>query len=104
MSGQPNPKWKYKVMVDDNFHYMDLSERYRDGAFDSCEAATEKCKQIVDTFLLAEYQPMMTARQLLGLYKSFGEDPFIVSMDEDCTFSAWDYAERRCREMCGDDS
>jgi hypothetical protein len=30
---------KYEVYVDDNFHFLDESERYRLGAFETCEEA-----------------------------------------------------------------
>lgn len=42
---------KYIVYVDDNFHYMDESERYCAGEFDALEEAIAKCKQIVDESL-----------------------------------------------------
>jgi hypothetical protein len=37
---------RYVVFVDDNFHHMDESERYKLGEFSSCEEATEACKKI----------------------------------------------------------
>ena len=40
-------QYKYIVEVDDNFHYMDESERYRLGEFDSCAAAIAACKQLI---------------------------------------------------------
>ena len=41
----------YTVFVDDNFHYMDESERYKLGEFADCASAMAACKQIVDEFL-----------------------------------------------------
>ena len=41
----------YTVFVDDNFHYMDESERYKLGEFADCASAVAACKQIVDEFL-----------------------------------------------------
>lgn len=35
---------KYEVYVDDNFHFMDESERYKLGAFETCEEAIAACK------------------------------------------------------------
>jgi hypothetical protein len=90
----------YRVLVDDNFHHMDESERYSAGEYNSCEQAIEKCKRIVDDFLLAEHKPSMTAKELMEMYTSFGDDPFVVSQNTDCTFHAWDYARRRCEEIC----
>lgn len=96
--GSGVPKRRYKVMVDDNFHYMDESERYSAGEYDTCEEAIEKCKCIVDDFLLAVLMPSMTAEQLMEMYIFFGEDPFILSQDRGCSFHARDYARQRCEE------
>jgi hypothetical protein len=95
------PKRTYVVMVDDNFHYMDESARYKAGEFASCEEATRVCKQIVEESLHDQHKPPMTAEQLWERYRSFGEDPFIRSDTMECRFSAWDYAEQRCKEICG---
>jgi hypothetical protein len=91
---------KYEVFVDDNYHYMDESERYSGGVFDSWDAAEAKCRQIVDEFLLANYKEGISAQALLAQYKSYGEDPWILSSGEERRFSAWDYAEARCEEIC----
>jgi len=40
----------YTVFVDDNFHYMDESERYKLGDFPDCASAVAACKKIVDEF------------------------------------------------------
>lgn len=39
---------KFKVYVDDNFHYMDESHRYKLGEFNTLAKAIEACKEIVD--------------------------------------------------------
>ena len=66
----------YKVMVDDNFHYMAEDERW-------------------------EYGTFATAEQLFVRYTSFGDDPFIVALDdaEKVEFSASAYAEQRAKEL-----
>src|SRR5512139_1143390 len=51
---------KYEVFVDDNFHYMDESERYKLGTFKTCEEATAVCKRIVDEFLEQGYEEGMS--------------------------------------------
>jgi hypothetical protein len=91
-----------KVGVDDNFHYMDESERYVLGEFLTLDAAVEASRKIVDEYLLSAYQPGVTAEALFSSYTSFGEDPFIVASttEENVLFSAWDYAKRLCDEMC----
>ena len=93
----------YKALVDDNFHFLDESERYEFGEFPTLEAALEASRRIVDQDLVHIYQPGMTAQQLFEGYKMGGEDPFIVSSTRGNTvghFSAWDYAKRRSKEMC----
>jgi hypothetical protein len=91
---------KYEVYVDDNYHYMDESERYSGGVFDSWEAAEAKCRLIVDEFLVANYKEGMAADELLRQYKSYGEDPWILPPGDDRRFSAWDYAAERCQDIC----
>ena len=90
----------YQVIVNDNFHYMDESERYRLAVFDSCPEAIAICKRLVDEYLLSAYKPGMTAAQLWTSYSTFGEDPYIFTTGEQCPFSAWDYARQRCEELC----
>ena len=51
----------FKVLVDDNFHYMDEDERYMLGAFPTLEAARAACRGVVDDFLLENHKPSMTA-------------------------------------------
>lgn len=93
----------YTVLVDDNFHYMDEDERYTLGQFSTLEEAVVACKQIVDEFLLDNYKPKMPPEELIALYKNFGEDPFIIGSGVTTVlFSAWTYAEDRCREICKD--
>jgi hypothetical protein len=97
----PGAGHTYRVFVDDNFHYMDESERYPHGEFDSCESAIEACKSIVDEFFLSYDLERASPEYLWQQYAFFGEDPFIVSTDSNCRFSARDYASRRCRELGG---
>lgn len=94
--GDRKQQYKYTVCVDDNFHYMDESERYELGEFDDCEAAIAACKQIVDDFLQSN-----RGRQedLYAAYSLFGEDPFIRTDDPNCHFSARDYARERVRRL-----
>jgi hypothetical protein len=91
----------YKVMVDDNFHYMDESERWELGVFASAEAALEACRRLVDRSLVDGYKAGATAAELFDHYKSFGDDPFIVALDDapKPSFSAWTYAQARALEL-----
>jgi hypothetical protein len=95
---------RYVVMVNENSHYMDESERYQQGSFDSCEKAVVRCKRIVDEFLADARRPGMPVDALYELYMHFGEDPYVISDDAGCKFSAWDYAKLRCAALCGGSS
>jgi hypothetical protein len=91
---------RYRVLVDDNFHYTDESERYELGEFDTLEEAVAACEKIVDEFLFSIYRPGMTAAELYTQYASFGEDPFIITGRGDVPFSARDYASERVKLIC----
>jgi len=85
-------------MVDDNFHYQNEEERYELGTFLTAEEAIAACKRVVDEDLNNSYKPGDTGPELYERYTMFGEDPFIVPLDEaDSTvkFSGWDYAKER---------
>jgi hypothetical protein len=93
---------RYEVMVDDNFHYMDESERYKDGEFADATGAIERCRKIVDDHLESAYKVGMSASELWDSYVSFGEDPSVIGVDmPPVGFSAWDYAKERCLQICG---
>ena len=91
---------KYTLLCDDNFHYMDETERIVLGQFDSAEAAIAAARRVVDRDLSEAHKPGMTADELYQHYTSFGSDPFIRSDDRSCEFSAWTYARSRCSEIC----
>ena len=93
------PDGPYVVMVDENWYYMDESERYEQGRYPDCAAALAVCKTMVDDFLATSGGGATTAAELFAIYTMFGEDPFIVSTDPSCEFSAWDYARQRCAEI-----
>ena len=91
----------YKVFVDDNFHYMDESERDEKGGYESFDAAVAVCKCMVDEYLIKTYKPGMSADDLFDYYTSFGEDPFVRPTPDGANrFSAWNYAKKRCSEIC----
>lgn len=99
--GSGERQFKYTVLVDDNYDYMDESRRYGAGSFKTFDAAIDACKRIVDGSLRDCHEPGMTADELYGRYKMFGEDPFIKTDDPSVeSFSAWDYAKARCSEIC----
>gem|GEM_PF-692242 len=87
----------YTVYVDDNYHHGDQTYRYKVGAFSDCEFAIAACRKIVDEFFVTHRNA--TAQDLFDSYRMFGEDPFILTKDKRCVFSAWKYAEQRCQEL-----
>jgi len=91
---------KWIVYVDDNFNFMDEDERVTHGTFGSYDQAVLACKAIVNACL--PDNSTKSAAELIEDYKSFGDDPFIVGPAVEPKFSAWDYAEQRCRQIAGD--
>lgn len=91
-----------RVRVDDNFHYMDPTERWELGIFSTWEEAIAACEQIVDDNLASMYKPGMSSDELYRMYMMFGDDPFITGDVSDRSFSAWNYAQARCPMIAGD--
>lgn len=95
------PVKKYKVIVNDNYHYMDNEYQYEYGSFATADEAIEAAKKIVDEYLLSDFTPGISAAMLYKRYQMFGEDPFIIAEPkENISFSAWDYAKKSCEDMC----
>jgi hypothetical protein len=96
----------YRVLVDDNFRYMDASQRFVLGEFATYGEAFAVCKEMVDRFLRHEYVAGMPASTLYLRYIMFGRDPFIVNAadggEAQPGFSAWEYAKARCVDLCRD--
>lgn len=91
----------YRLFVDDNYHYADVSERYLQGEYRTVEEALQMAREIVDGWLHANYRLGMTADELYEGYTQYGEDPFIVPpVGEKVLFSAWAYAKQRSEEIC----
>jgi len=79
---------KYQVFVDDNYHYMDESERHAAGSFDSLEEALLKCEELTISSLKDFCEKGITPEKLSAQWSMFGEDPFIVGADGPVPFSA----------------
>ena len=79
---------KYKVYVDDNYHYMDEGERYAVGSYNSLKEALEKCKEITVKSLEDFLEKGITPEDLSAQWAMFGEDPFIRGGDGTVPFSA----------------
>jgi hypothetical protein len=94
---------RFKVLIDDHFHYMDEDSRYQQTVFETAEEATAACRKIVDSALQQQYEPGLSASALYHRYMQFGEDPFILTIDgagAHSEFSARDYAKARSTAMC----
>jgi hypothetical protein len=91
----------YKIMIDDNFHYMEEDKRLEYGIFPTADEALDVCRRLVDESLLAEYKNGQTADQLYERYTDFGKDPFVVALEGEpkVKFSAWTYAQQRAQEL-----
>lgn len=92
-------------MVDDNFHYREPDERREHGVYDTAKEALAACRKIVDRSLEDERRPGISAEAPFDRDTSFGDDPFIVTLDgvdERARFSAWSYAEKRASVMCAE--
>jgi len=91
----------YRVLVDDNFHYMDDSARTTLGEFETLEGALAAARAVVDEWLAGALEPGMTADELSKKYLLFGDDPFIVGPGlSKPPFSSRDYARERCAALC----
>jgi hypothetical protein len=93
------------VLVNENAHYMDEEARWTAGEFDTAEEALAKCRHVVDLSLHVGLTTASTPDGLLAYYRAYGDDPFIAVVNSHGPispppFSAWDYAEARCRELC----
>lgn len=91
----------FSVFVDENSHYQDKSESYKNGDYETFEEALGVCKEIVDQYLKAAYKDGMNAADLYKSYITFGDDPYIVPKPDGESYSSWEYAKMRCAEICG---
>ena len=58
----------YRVLVDDNYHYMDESQRWTQGEYATYTEALAACKRLVDLCLEEGYAPGKTPEALYGYY------------------------------------
>jgi hypothetical protein len=100
--GPVGEKSMYRVLVDDNFDFMDEDDRWELGTFATAEGAVAACRALVDKNLARHFVPGMAAAQLYDLYVAEGDDPFIVAGPGEASvkFSAWEYAQERAEQIC----
>jgi hypothetical protein len=70
---------RFKVLIDDHFHYMDEDSRFEHGVFETAEEAIAACRKILDSTLEEQCEPGLSASALYHRYMQFGEDPFILT-------------------------
>lgn len=96
---------KYRILIDDNFRFMDESERVAYGTFETAEDAVSACRRVIDEWLADAFKPGMTSEGLWQSYIAFGDDPFITPVDQKdapaANFDAWAYARERCAALAG---
>ena len=93
---------KYHLRVYDNYHYMDESEAYNYGQYDSYEDALVAARLIVDEFFVRHWTKGASPDALMAQYCMYGEDPVILPGDFPGheRFSARAYAEVSAFEIC----
>jgi hypothetical protein len=86
---------KFYLRIYDNFNYMEESEAYNHGQYETYADAMVGAKAIVEEFFVDNWKSGMTAENLFGQYCMYGEDPIILPNEhgEHPRFSARRYAE-----------
>jgi hypothetical protein len=92
-------EYTYKVVVGEHNHYRDDAEASVDNIYKDCMAAEAACRKIVENSLPGSVEGMSIREreERLKGYMMFGDDPFIVTKDPTCRFSASSYARSLCR-------
>lgn len=95
-------KKKFYLRIYDNYHYMDESEAYNHGQYDSYEEARIEAKTIVDEFFEHNWKQGITPDYLIGQYCLNGEDPIILPNEHGKleSFSARTYANISAVKIC----
>jgi hypothetical protein len=93
---------KLHLRVYENNHYMDESDAYDHGQYDTYEEAMIAAKAIVDEFFVQNWKRGMTPDDLLAQYSLYGDDPIILPNEhgEHPRFSASDYSEEIHESIC----
>lgn len=93
---------EFIVKASDNSRFDSPENDYLYGAFATYEEAYAKCEEIVEGFLMQNKTEGMSTEELFHHYISFGEEPYIVSVDgSECVpFKAIDYAKEQSKAIC----
>ena len=93
---------KFYIRIYDNYHYMDESETYNYGQYETYEDALVEAKKIVDEFIEHYWKPETKPEEFLAGFAHYGEEPIILPNEpgEHERFSARTYLESRIKEIC----
>ncbi len=93
---------KYRLVVYDNFHYMDDDEPYEKGEYETYELALADAKLMIESFLEFNWKNGMTPDQLIDVFNDFGEEPTIIPRNNDNgeIFSARKYVKEIAESIC----
>ncbi|MGM0934592.1 MAG: hypothetical protein ACQEWD_14230 [Bacteroidota bacterium] len=93
---------KFHLRVYENSHYMDESEAYNHGEYDTYEDALKAAKAIVDEFMKHNWTSGIKPESLVGQYSLYGDDPIILPNEHGKheRFSARTYAKISAVEIC----
>jgi hypothetical protein len=93
---------KFHLRIYDNHNYMDESEAYNHGQYDSYEEAMVEAQTIVDEFFEHNWKQGVTPDYLIGQYCLYGDDPIILPNEhgKHKPFSARTYAEISAVKIC----
>lgn len=92
-------KYTYKVVVGENSHYQDETCESDGETYTNCMEAEAACRKIVQNSLPGTVEGLSPREreERFKSYMMFGDDPFIVTDDPTCRFSASSYARTLCR-------
>jgi hypothetical protein len=96
----PGADQPYRVLIDDNFHFMDEASRTTGPTFATYAEAVCWCQAFLEQHLLEMLRPGMSGASLIAGYKGFGEDPWITPEPEGEHFSAWEFVEAIADRVC----
>jgi hypothetical protein len=87
----------YKILVLDNWHFMDEDEEYELEPLPTAEAAITLARRRLDADLLHLFTPGMTAAELYSYWSTFGELPVVKPVGDEprVAWSELNYARER---------
>lgn len=96
----------YIVYIADHFHYQDTDHHLKHGEYAVGEEAVQVAQAIVVASLQSLKKPGQTSNELMQMYLTFGDDPFIIPAPgmQPVAFSALQFAKDYAARLCLIDS